>query len=324
MKLVNCRICNNSVQSLFDFGSQELANRLTNTLDEALTLPRQELHATYCKQCYSVQLNECVDKEILYDNYLYSTPKSELLSSHYKQVKKKFIQHGLLTGDTFLLEVGSNNGEFLKVFLEEGVDVLGVDPASNIVQLANSSGVPTICDYFNKAVAMQILKEKEKKADLIVARHCFAHNEKPNQILEGMTELLADTGTIMIENAYAINTLLRGEFDQIYHEHMYYYSLTSLKSLLNRYGVYIYDVDFSSVHGGSIIVFASADPKRGESELIKKLEIIEKHLFSEKSIKSFQNLASDNIMEIRSFVDLLHAADYKIDCYGATAKAIHF
>src|SRR2546422_10990484 len=133
--------------------------------------------------------------------------------------------------------------------------VVGIDPAANICQVANASGIETVCDFFDAGSAAT-LKDRFGHPDLIVARHCLAHNRDPHEMLRGVTTLLDPQGHFLIENAYLLNTIENNEFDQIYHEHMFYYSIRSVQALLARHGMHIVDVLLVPVHGGATAVFA--------------------------------------------------------------------
>jgi SAM-dependent methyltransferase len=153
------------------------------------------------------------------------------------------------------LEIGSNVGHFLKFLKPHVGSMLGVDPAENVCKLAVENGVATVCDFFNAESAGR-LKAQYDAPDLIAAPHCFAHNANPHTILAGVSELLSDDGYLVIENAYALSTLANNEFDQIYHEHMFYFSIRSMARLMELNGFFLVDIMMAPIHGGSVVFIA--------------------------------------------------------------------
>jgi len=225
VKALDCRICGGETFLVVNLGYQPFANALEENPDNDVKTYPLKMHV--CNVCSVGQLSYCADSRELYENYLYVSPDSTALSAHFKEVADFLKQYKYMDGSSTVLEIGSNVGHFLK-FIEPHVkSIVGVDPAVNISKFANDRGVRTINDFFNIESAKEVLR-KEGKKDLIVARHCFAHNEKPQLMLEGVRDLLSDEGVFVIENAYFLDTVNHCEVDQIYHEHMYFYNLRSI------------------------------------------------------------------------------------------------
>ena len=238
-----CRICKGKTFLLLNLRHHPFANALVNsTLEPVKIYP---LALLICRQCSAAQLSYCADDKELYGNYNYITPDSGELRAHYGRIASFLRENGYLPATADVLEIGSNIGRFLEFIKPQVRSVLGVDPARNIAEMAVRNGIPTVNDFFNSASAKKIL-EQEGKKDLIIARHCFAHNEKPWLMLDGARALLGPRGVLAIENAYFLDTVARGEFDQIYHEHMYYYNLRSILAMLNQHGFELVDVYFTA------------------------------------------------------------------------------
>jgi len=262
-----------------------------------------------------------LDEEILYKDYTYMTPNVDSLTFHYEELIKFLINKNILSKKKKCLEIGSNTGLFIEKLSPHAEKVIGIDPAENIAKLANESGHKTICDFFNPTSANSILR-KYGQMDLLIARHMFAHNRNPKILLEAMNCLLAKEGSIMIENAYVIPTLQNGEFDQIYHEHMFYYSVTSMQNLLATNSFELFDLMDSRIHGGSITVLCARKGKKEISPLVKEFIKQEKNLFKDEKI--FQDF-NEKILNIKNKVlEEIHQ-DIKekkqIAAYGASAKA---
>ena len=249
-----CRLCNSVNREIINLGNSPPANNFISKGQSPVdSFP---LIVDFCDQCTGFQLRHCLEKEQLYSHYTYLTPDTASLNDHYKNIVDYLSANNYLNKEIHCLEIGSNNGRFLK-FLEPYVkSVLGVDPAKNVVSVASSLGIETIVDFFSKDVISKI-KDKNKNIKLIIARHVFAHNSIPDDIFEGINGLLDDEGIILIENAYAFDTLKNGEFDQIYHEHMFYFSVLNMRNYLNSHSYDLNDIFFTNIHGGSIVFIGS-------------------------------------------------------------------
>ena len=250
---MSCRICGGPTREVLDLGESPPANRLKASPDEEET--SYPLVVEWCDACGNVQLRDTLPAHILYRDYFYVTPQSSMLQSHYEYLESYLHANGYLNQDAFVVEPGSNAGHFLAHLRPNVARVLGVDPAERIARMANDGGVRTICDFFTPLLARKIA-ETDGPADLVVARHCLAHNQSPHDMVAAASTLLRDGGHLVIENAYVLNTIENTEFDQIYHEHMFYFSIRSMKRLLELHGMRVVDVLMSLVHGGSIIFIA--------------------------------------------------------------------
>ena len=314
---MKCKICNHETKSILNLGETPLANRLLDNQDEECEKFRLDLHC--CIQCRNLQLSEFVSADVLYKNYLYVTPNSSTLETHYDFLIDYLLSRNTLGKNKSVVEIGCNAGQFLKKLNDVCFSAIGVDPAENIVQAAKDHGLNVVNNFFNISVALDIKKEFGP-VDAVIARHCFAHNEFPHDMLKAASELLVDEGAIVIENAYVLNTVLNTEFDQVYHEHMYYYSIASLNALLDQYGFEIVDATIGSVHGGSIIAIAK---RKGVSERSKNLlifEELEAIQLSDECLEYFSKRCCKNIENIQRLLTKIHTSGKTIYSYGATAK----
>lgn len=315
---MECRICSKDTTEILNLGNTPPANSLLDTS----TTSQEEfpLILEYCQRCHNLQLRDCLDATDLYKNYLYVTPDSSMLKSHYKYLCDYLHSSKYITKESFVVEVGSNIGYFLS-FIEGSVSkVLGIDPAENICKMAEKNGIQTICDFFNKDSAKQI-KENIGTPDVIIARHCFAHNDNPHELMKGVVELLPKNGKLVVENAYALNTIENNEFDQIYHEHMFYYSIRSMSTLLEIHNLVLIDVLISLVHGGSIIFVAehkSHDNKISES--VSQYLTNEELTLNNKTLLGFANKAFEIRNNLKILIAELKSENKTIYTYGATAK----
>jgi SAM-dependent methyltransferase len=312
-----CRICGATTEEILDLGTTPPANSITSSPD--VVLESYPLVLEWCATCSNLQLRDCLASDDLYRNYLYVTPKSDTLAKHYDYLQNYLISQGFIKQNSFVLEVGSNAGLFLKHIQPHVGKVLGIDPAENICKLAIESGIPTICDFFSETTA-QAIADEHGKPDLVVARHCFAHNCDPHPLIAGAVALLDDRAHLLIENAYALNTIENNEFDQIYHEHMFYFSIRSMAKLLALHDMALVDVVMSLVHGGSVIFVARKNRTEATSESTEQYLMRESHFMTRAALERFAGNAKLIAENLRSLIGDLHRAGKRIYTYGATAK----
>jgi novobiocin biosynthesis protein NovU len=261
-----------------------------------------------------------MDAARLYSKYLYLTPASPSLSAHYETLLRRLFDTNLIDASTAALEIGSNRGAFLSALAPVVKSVVGMDPAKNVVEVAKRDGIPTICDFFNAASASRLLASSGP-LDLIVARHCMAHNQWPHEMLEGVSLLLGDDGVLVIENNYAVKMVAQAEFDQIYHEHMYYFSVSSLTALLDRHGLAPIDAFETSVHGGSIVCIAARKGSRHAARpTLAPMLAFEKGALSSAALERFVRATLSVRHELPRLLNTLISAGHTVAAYGATAK----
>lgn len=313
---MNCRICDSATDVVLDLGESPPANSLVDSRD--VQQDSYPLVLEWCDNCGNVQLRDCLSAEELYRHYLYVTPRSQMLRDHYEYLATFLEQAGYMAADSKVMEIGSNAGYFLEYLKPRVADVVGIDPAEEIAAQANENGIPTIADFFNKETATAAA-ETHGTPDIIFARHCLAHNEWPQEMVEGAAAVLADGGHFVVENAYVMNTVENTEFDQVYHEHMFYYSIRSMTEMLKRQGLTLVDVTMSLIHGGSIIFIARKGG--GEpSDAVKRYESREDLFLSAETFKRFAKRTLEIKSQLLELVTELKSSGRTISTYGATAK----
>ena len=221
----NCRSCgNDNLKRVVSLGYQPLANNLIRKKNDKYEL--YPLEVNYCEKCHNCQLSVAVDPKKMFSNYLYTSSTSKIFRNHFVEAAKKYSRELRLNKKkSYIIDVGSNDGVALKPFLDLGFKkVLGIEPAKNLARLANKNKIKT----FNGFLEKKNIKKIKKNADLILASNVFAHSDKLKEMAECMFGLLSKKGTIVIEVQYLMNTLKDLTFDNIYHEHYNYWSLTSL------------------------------------------------------------------------------------------------
>jgi SAM-dependent methyltransferase len=213
------------------------------------------LNLAYCPLCYVVQLGEIVSPDKLFRNYLHLSAGSPSNIKHLSAVADYLGNKLNITPEKKVLEIGSNDGTLLSFFKKYTPHVLGVDPAKNLVELNKEKGVDYIAEFFDTSIASKILKQRGK-FDAIIGLNVIPHTPNNIALLKGARIILEDKGTLVMEGVYALETILRGEFDTIYHEHVYTFSLHALINVFRFAGLTIYDVERIPTQGGSLRVYA--------------------------------------------------------------------
>ncbi len=316
----DCRSCGSTnLKRVVSLGYQPLANNLLKKKDEKCELYPLEMN--YCERCHNCQLSVAIDPKKMFSNYLYTSSTSKSFRDHFVNAAKKYIKDFKLNKKkSYIIDIGSNDGVALKPFLDIGFkNILGIEPAKNLAKLANKRKIKT----FNGFLEKKNLKKIKKNADLILASNVFAHSDKLKEMAECMIKLLGKNGTIIVEVQYLLNTLNDLTFDNIYHEHYNYWSLTSLVNFFNQFNAKIFRSEIVSTHGGSLRVYIRNNKKVKIENSVKKMLKNEEN-FGIKKFKTYQEFGK-KVYEIRKNVlknlKKLKEKNDLIIGYGAPAKA---
>ncbi len=316
----DCRSCGNTeLKRVVSLGYQPLANNLLNKKkDECELFP---LEVNFCEKCYNCQLSVSVDPKKMFSKYLYTSSTSRVFRNHFIEAAKKYTKELKLNKKkSYIIDIGSNDGVALKPFLDLGYKkILGIEPAKNLAKLANKNKIKT----FNGFLERNNLQKIKKNADLILASNVFAHSDKLKEMAECMLKLLSKNGTIIIEVQYLMNTLKDLTFDNIYHEHYNYWSLTSLVNFFKQFNAKIVKSERIDTHGGSIRIYLKKGKKaKVEKNVIQMLKEEEK--FGIKKFKTYKEFG-EKVYKIRENVrnNIKKLKDNKklLIGYGAPAKA---
>jgi SAM-dependent methyltransferase len=198
-----------------------------------------------------------VPPEKLFREYLYFSSFSDTMLLHAKTLSERLIRERCLNSGSLVVEVASNDGYLLQYYRQKRIPVLGIEPALNVARVAREErGIPTICEFFDEGIAER-LRQQDVRADVIHAHNVLAHVANLKGFVKSVTTLLKDDGIAVIEVPYLRDMITRCEFDTIYHEHLCYFSLTSLNHLFRQHGLVIQDVEQIPIHGGSLRLFVA-------------------------------------------------------------------
>ena len=251
-----CRSCGSAQGRLIlDLGLQPLANNLPRPEDLSQPEPKFPLRLAVCESCWLLQIVDLVPPVQLFSEYLYFSSVSDALLRHAREAATAYIREFGLNDRSWVVEIASNDGYLLQNFVRANVPCLGVEPAANIAKVARERGIETVEEFFSEALANRLVSGG-RMADLVLGNNVFAHAPQTNDFVAGLGRLLKPDGRIILEFPYAVDLIEHAEFDTIYHEHVFYFTLTALKPLFERHGLSIFRVRHLPIHGGSLRLFA--------------------------------------------------------------------
>ncbi|MGH7178160.1 MAG: methyltransferase domain-containing protein [Tepidisphaeraceae bacterium] len=317
-----CRSCGNrGLKPVLDLGVTALADTLVTR--ERLNAPENKypLQVGLCEKCALVQV--CVTippEEVFHDDYPYYASFSTSWLEHSRNSVLKQIERFKLNKDSLVVELASNDGYLLKNYLEKGIPVLGIDPAIGPVKAAEKIGVPTMHAFFGMDLARKLAAEG-KKADVVHANNVMAHVADLNGFIAGIATILKDSGSLVTESPYIKELIDHCEFDTMYHEHLCYYGVTSLKNLYSRHDLHLNDIERLTTHGGSLRQYVSKRP--AESDTVRRLLADEEKLGVTRCGPYYESFAQ-RVAKIKTqMLEILHdlkKQGKKLAGYGASAK----
>lgn len=322
---MNCRACGSEIRptgEVLDLGLQPLANHFlkpSQLKEPELKLP---LTLLVCERCWMLQLRDTALPESLFKEYNYFTSCSAPMVEHARVTAQRYIQDYSLTPARRVIEIASNDGYMLQHFKDAGVPCLGIEPAVNVAKVAQAKGIETITEFFGYTLAAKLAAES-RGGDLILANNVLAHAPDINDFVAGLRVLARPYVRIVLEFPYAVDMIERTEFDTIYHEHVFYFTLTSLIPLFLKHGLEIYDVEQLTVHGGALRVFVCREkqfPVRRSVNALLASETL-KGVSSREFYEKFAGTVAGIRDRLKELLGYLKADGASIGGYGASAKS---
>ncbi|QQG44078.1 MAG: methyltransferase domain-containing protein [Candidatus Roizmanbacteria bacterium] len=322
-RIKKCRLCGSDrLHKFLSLGSMPAPNSFLRQEQLKQEEDYYPLEICVCESCWLVQLSHVVPAKIMFKNYLYIPSTSTTMLSHFKTFAQDLIKTYELSSKDLVIDIGSNDGALLGYFKEREVKVLGVDPATNLVQVARLKGIDTVDDFFTSSLARKIKKDIGNAA-VITATNVVAHIDNLNDLCKGMSLLLDKNGVFIAEFPYLVDLLEKKEFDTVYHEHLSYFAITPLLKLFSTHGLKIIDVRKIPVHGGSIRVYVAKKHSKYKSSNKVKEFIKEEKLKKLTHKSTYENFAREVKTIKKELVDLIKKfrdEGKKIIGYGASAK----
>ncbi len=317
-----CLICNSRYSSFVDFGVMPIANAFATKeqIKNEYTFP---MKVGFCDNCNMVQLVEQPDREkMFHENYAFFSSTSNYMKKHFKFFANSVSELQDLNENSFIVEVGCNDGILLENFIIDNIPCLGVEPSENVAKVAMEKGIEVITHFFDRPLAEHIL-QSHKKADAILSANVMCHIPYLHSIYDGVKTLLKEEGVFIFEDPYLGEIIEKTSFDQMYDEHVFLFSALSVNYLANMHDLELVNVEPQVTHGGSMrYTIAHKETKTVSQNVIKVIDQ-EKKLGLDKK-QSYLGF-TDNVNKIKNdlinLLTKLKNEGKKVVAYGATSKS---
>jgi len=319
-----CQGCSGvGLERVLDLGYQPLCNEFLPSDEAPIPQTFYPLCLCFCHQCYLAQLDYVLPTEIAFGNqYTYLTGSSQSLIQYYSDLAKRLAAEFNLCAEDTVIEIGSNDGTFLKAFNDLGINVLGVDGAQQSADIAAAKGIPMVPEFFGRGSANTIKQQipSGSRVALVLAMNVLAHTGKVNEFLDELTKLM-EPETVMVSSSHWLVALIKNfEFDTIYHEHQRYYSLTSLTRLFAKHNLNIEHAETTDFYGGSVLAYAKMSGTKQSSEM-KAILSIEAETDIIQSLRDMNQVLLKNRAEFINLLVDLRNDGKKVAGIGAPMKA---
>lgn len=320
-----CRACNSSDLAQFlDLGFTPPADRFLRREQLAEPETHYPLTVNLCQCCGFVQLGQVVSPEVLYrQDYPYESSITRSGQAHWNEFAKTVVERFGLGANDLAVDIGSNVGVLLSAFRANGTRILGVDPASNIVRIAERNGVETLNEFFSQSVAADIRKTKGP-ASVITGTNVFAHVDDLAGFMRAVDHLLNERGVFIFEAPYFVNLVGQLEYDTIYHEHLSYLSLRPLVPFFRKFGMEVFDVEQRDIHGGSFRVYVARAGQHAVTEEVQHLLDLEKQtgVHSLDTLNVFSQRVAQNRRDLMNLLHTLKQQGKTVAVVSAPAKGM--
>ena len=318
----NCLICSNKFSPFVDFGNMPIANAFSEKKDlkNEYFFP---MRVGFCENCHMVQLLDQPDREkMFHDSYAFFSSTSKYMIKHFSKFANAVTSLQNLDKRSFVVEIGSNDGIMLQNFQTDKIPCLGIEPSSNVANVAKDKGIEVMTDFFDKKLANKIVKNY-KKADAILSANVMCHIPYMHSIYEGVKVLLDDDGVFIFEDPYLGEIIEKTSFDQIYDEHVFLFSALSISYVSNMHDLELVDVEPQITHGGSMRYTIAHKGVKKVSQNVINLIIKERGLGFDKR-ETYLDFTSDVNkikLDLIRLLKKLRKDGKKVVAYGATSKS---
>jgi hypothetical protein len=319
----SCRVCGNQqLKRFLSLGPTPLANSFLSSPDQFADELSFPLDVYFCEDCTLVQLLDVIDPEVLFRNYIYVTGTSDTIARHNAGYASRVTELLKMSPDDLVVEVASNDGSLLREFQKHSVRTLGVEPARNIARMAEESGVETVNDFFCLGTAQQV-HQSHGPARAVIGNNVLAHVDDTREFIQGCRHLISECGLVIVEVPYLGELVNRIEYDTIYHEHLCYFSVSSLLRLCESAGLSVVLMEHVPVHGGSLRMYAGAKERYPEhaADVVAWAEREREEGLA--SLTTFERLAArvaENRRALLELLEKLRSEGKTVAAYGAPAK----
>jgi hypothetical protein len=324
-RLPACRFCGAALPHIvLDLSDQPLANSFLKRADLEKLEPKFRLCVRVCDECLLVQTDTTVPPEMIFSDYVYFSSYSNAWLAHAKAYSEAMIARFGLGTQSRVIEVASNDGYLLRNFVARHIPCLGIEPATNVAEVARAAGVPTETVFLGKDTARRIVAEGGP-ANLVAANNVLAHVPAINDFVAGLRELLAEDGVLTVECPHLLRLIGEVQFDTIYHEHFFYFSLAAIERIFAEHELTLFDVEQLSTHGGSLRIYAERAKRRAPRRVSERLREV-RSLEDEAGVHrrdyydGFTQRVASTVASLRSFLAKARNERKMVVAYGAAAK----
>jgi len=317
-----CKICGQALETVIFFGKMPISNRFV--VDPESEEYRYDLSLGWCPACLMTQLETCVDPAMMFnDAYAYFSSISTAMEEHFREMSDEIAQTISGRSNPFVIEIGCNDGIMLKHIAARGISHLGIEPSRNVAESARAKGVQVLGAFFDAATASRI-QERQGQADVICGANVMCHIEDIDSVFEGVNTLLKSDGLFFFQDPYLPDIIRKGSFDQIYDEHVYYFSGLAVSELAGRHDLQLVNMVPQDVHGGSMRYYL----RRTRGDAVAD-QAVARYLSEERELKlhtikgylSFREHVDRICAELKQTLQRITADGKRIAAYGATSKS---
>jgi novobiocin biosynthesis protein NovU/D-mycarose 3-C-methyltransferase len=323
-EIVKCPITDDSEHiTYFDLGDFPLVNNLCDTKEESINCKRFPLRVNLFTKSNLSTLSHSVNSELMFSNYLF---KSEVNVPYIKHCERMFDYISGLTKlnkNDSIVDIGGNDGTLLDAFKRMTnieLNYLNIDPSKNLVKLSEEKGIPVLNDYFSLETAKNI----DYKVKIVTSTNVFQHLRDTNSFADGVYHLLEDDGLWLLEFPYWIHDLETNQFDQIYHEHVYYYSVTALQLMMEKHGFKIIRAEKQNIHGGTLRLVMAKQTSNIEADDSLDSIIENEKNYDLEYYKNWGNKVYTHLDKCKDIITQLKLEGKNIVAFGAAAKGCIF
>ncbi len=320
---IKCRICNSDISPFMTFGNMPIANGFLykEDFDKEYFF---EMKPAFCEKCQMFQLVDQPEPNLMFNNkYPFFSSLSEYMKMHFNNFANSILDTYLIKKqDPFVIELGSNDGIMLQHFKNRSIRHLGIEPSSNVAEVAIKKGINTTSKFFNFELANEIIEEYGK-ADVIMAANVICHIPDLNNVFKGFEKLLTNDGLIIFEDPYLGDMLSKTSYDQIYDEHVYIFSASSVKYISEKFNLELVNVENQITHGGSMRYYIAKKGSHKVSKSVTELIEYEKLNQFDKLLTyiQFKNKCEKSKNDLKNLLLKLKKENKNIVGYGATSKS---
>lgn len=321
-----CAFCNSkSLTEVLDLGEVALAGGFLGA-DQFSNEPRFPLRVYFCNDCLAVQVIDIIDPKLMFGNYFYFSSQIKTLRDHFEDYATEVVSRFLDPKKSTVLEFGCNDGVLLRPLADQGIRTLiGVDPASNIISTIDDSRINVINDYFTEATSNMVL-ERFGKVDMVVANNVYAHIPDICGVTRAVKNVLSDDGVFIFEVHYLGKIIQGMQYDMIYHEHLYYYSLIALENHFKNHGMVVFDIKAVPIHGGSMRYYVCKKDSSHGKNISARVDLLrqEEIRFGYDKPETYRDFASkvrNSREKLMNVLGVLKSKGRTVAGYGASGRA---